>query len=436
MPMRINRSCHSTGNISAIKQECGQRFPCPPHPRARLPTAIISNGKGAWLTATDRPLTWDRSTLLRRLGPPADTLSETRLERAHRISGTDDAALRKLHMDRQPPPPLLADTLKRVEIDQQLQDFIDQMNSDDPAQYQKADPQTQLWLLSQTGLWPEAKTLRFLNAKGETVWEHKGQENAAVAQIHEAQMKNGDLLKTLLETLDESERKILLEEEFGTPATQLHVRAAKLRKQLARQAQAKRVALFDSRYRGLETTDDPRLQKIIDSTPGLPTSAAHEVLFGASRPRLAGHGSRQPASAPGASAHAGRRIRCRISRAYEGLYMDALESNDTQRLALHSLEKLPGWSPQVRLEVRRLQPHRHTCGTAIGPLHAPIERTLVRTDRRRLCARKRQGHAVRRNRPLYRRAPGIARRAARRAGYPYWPGPTAQTYLAPVRAGP
>lgn len=365
------------GQHLCIQQESGSAFLAHPSRAHAYRPPIISNGQGAWLTAADRPLTWDRSTLLRRLGPPADTLSEARLEWVHRISGSDDAALRKLHMDRQPPPPLLADTLKRVAIDQQLQDFIDQMSSDDPVQYQKADPQTQLWLLSQTGLWPETKTLRFLNAKGETVWEHKGQENAAVAQVHEAQMKNGDLLKTLLETLDESERKTLLEEAFGTPAAHLSVRAAKLRKQLARQAQAQRAALFDSRYRGLETTDDSRQQKLIDSTPGLPTSAAHDVLFGASRQDLL---AMDQGDLP---VHLAQRARwaahqVRISRAYEGLYMDALENSDTQRLALHSLEKLPGWSPQVRLEVRDFS-RSGTLRDSVGPPHAPIVRTLVRT---------------------------------------------------------
>lgn len=365
------------GQHFSIKQASGNAVLAHPTRAHAYRPPIISNGQGAWLTAADRPLTWDRSTLLCRLGPPADTLSEPRLEWVHRISGSDDAALRKLHMDRQPPPPLVSDTLKRIAIDQQLQDFIDQMNSDDPAQYQKADPQTQLWLLSQTGLWPESKTLRFLNAKGETVWEHKGGKNAAVAQIHEAQMKNGDLLKTLLETLNETERKTLLAEDFGTPAAQLHVRAAQLRKQLARQAQAKRASLFDSRYRGLETTDDPRQQKIIDSAPGLPTSVAHEVLLGASSQDLL---AIDQGNLP---THLVERARwaahqARISRAYEGLYMDALESSDTQRLALHSLEKLPGWSPQVRLEVRDFS-RTGTLRDSVGPLHAPIQRTLVRT---------------------------------------------------------
>ena len=365
------------GRHLAVKQQAGNAVLAhPSHAHAYQPP-VIGNGKGAWLTPLDRPLTWDRTTLLRRLGPPAEALSEAGLEQAQRISSTEDGALRKLYLDRQPPPPLLADSLKRIHIDQQLQDFIDQMNSDDPQVYAKADPQTQLWLLSHTGLWPESKTLRFLNAKGETVWEHPGQANAAVAQIHEAQMNSGDLLKTLLETLDESERKTLLEEDFGTPTTQLHVRAAKLRKQLARRAEDKRASMFDSRYRGLELTTDARVQKIIDSTPGLPVSAAEEVLLGASGQDLL---DIDQGTLP---SHLIERARwmahhVRISRAYEGLYMSALENQDTHRLALHSLEKLPGWSSQVRLEVRDFN-RTGTIRDAIGAAQAPIRRLLVRT---------------------------------------------------------
>ncbi|MDY4299873.1 leucine-rich repeat domain-containing protein [Pseudomonas salmasensis] len=365
------------GQHFAVKQQADNTVLVHPSHLHAYPPPIIGNGKGAWLTPLDRPLTWDRSTLLRRLGPPADSLSDTDLEQALRISSTDDGALRKLYMDHQPPPPLLADSLKRIHIDQQLQTFIDQMNNDDPQVYSKADTQTQLWLLSQTGLWPETKTLRFLNAKGETVWEHPGRENAAVAQIHEAQMNNGDLLKTLLETLDEPERKTLLEEDFGTPTTQLHVRAAKLRKQLARRAEDKRASMFDSRYRGLELTTDARVQKIIDSTPGLPVSAAEEVLLSANGQDLLDIDQGVlPSHLVERARWAAHQVR--ISRAYEGLYMSALESGDTHRLALHSLEQLPGWSPQVRLEVRDFK-RDGQLHDAIGPAQAPIRRLLVRT---------------------------------------------------------
>lgn len=365
------------GQHFAVEQQAGNAFLRHPTRTHAYRPSVMGNGNGAWVTPVDRPLTWDRTTLLERVGPAADGLSAARLEQAQTISGTDDASLRKMYMDRQPPPPLLADTLKRVKIDQQLQDFIDQMNSDDPALYKKADPQTQLWLLSQTSLWPESKTLRFLNAKGETVWEHKGRKNAAVAQIHEAQMHKGDLLETLLETLDESERKTLLEEDFGTPSTQLHVRADNLRKRLAERAQEKRAAMFDSRYRGLEITDNTRVQKIINTVPGLPVSAAEEVLNGATDLELLEiDQGRVPQALRDRADWAAHEVR--ISRAHEGLYMDSLESSDTQRLALHGLQNLPGWSPQVRLEVRDFN-RTGSLRDSIGEPAAPIQRILVRT---------------------------------------------------------
>lgn len=365
------------GQHFAVRQQSGSTVLQHPTRANAYRPRIIGNGKGAWVTELDQPLTWDRKILLRRLGPMADGLSDARLEQAFHISGTEEGALRKMYMDREPAPPLLADTLKRVNIDQQLQDFIDQMNSDDPAQHRQADAQTQLWLLSQTGLWPDSKTLRFLNAEGETVWEHKGSENAAVAQIHEAQMKNGDLLKTLLETLDEAERKILLEEEFGGPSIQLHVRTATLRKKLARQAQDKRASIFDARYRGLELSAEGRVQKIIDSAPGLPTSAAEEVLRTATGQELLeiDQGT-LPTHLIDRARWAAHEVR--VNRALEGLHMDALENNDTHRLALHSLENLPGWSTQVRLEIINFS-STGKVWDAIGNPQAPIRRVLVRT---------------------------------------------------------
>ncbi|WP_434607493.1 leucine-rich repeat domain-containing protein [Pseudomonas sp. D2-30] len=42
----------------------------------------------------------------------------------------------------------------------------------------------------------------------------------------------------------------------------------------------------------------------------------------------------------------------RIVQAYEGLYLPTKGNPDTWRLALHSLEHLPGWPAQVRIEIR------------------------------------------------------------------------------------
>jgi hypothetical protein len=58
------------------------------------------------------------------------------------ISGTHENVLRKMHTNAGPLPPVLADTLKRFTIDQDIQTFIEQIGSDRPDLYLKADPVT------------------------------------------------------------------------------------------------------------------------------------------------------------------------------------------------------------------------------------------------------------------------------------------------------
>lgn len=72
------------------------------------------NGHGAWVSETENPRQWEGPTLMRRLGHSTDTFSETQLEQVRQISGTEDAELRRAHMDNTPPPPLLIDTLQRL----------------------------------------------------------------------------------------------------------------------------------------------------------------------------------------------------------------------------------------------------------------------------------------------------------------------------------
>ncbi|SUD32846.1 leucine-rich repeat-containing protein [Pseudomonas fluorescens] len=351
----------------------------PRRPQAYQPP-VLTNAQGAWLTDLERPLSWDTVTLMRRLGYQTDGLSDSQLQQARIVSDTHDNALRKMHVTQQTPPPLLADTLKRFKIDQDLQDFITQMNSDDPAIYKQADPQTQLQLLTSYGLWPSTKTLRFLDSTGQSLWELSGSQGASVVQIHDAQLKNGELLHVLVESLDEADRKTLLEEPFGTPPSSSLTRAATLRKKLARIADDKRFSLFDSRYRSLEHTRNARVQKIIDAAPnrGLPTSLAEELLAGCSGAELQAIDQDQiPKRLIELAAWTQHEVR--VTRASEGLYLHTVDSPDTHILALHSLENLPGWSPLVRLEVRQYRPDGPLLD-AIGPEDGAIKRILVATE--------------------------------------------------------
>ncbi|MBN0979988.1 hypothetical protein JTY93_19705 [Pseudomonas hygromyciniae] len=362
-----------------VQEDAGRYFILhPTRPEAYRPQ-VMTNGQGAWVTELENPLSWDRTTLMRRLGYQTDTFSDEQLAQARDSSATHDNTLRKMHATQQTPPPLLADSLKRFGIDQQLQDFLAQLNSDDPAVYAKADPQTQLQLLISYGLWPSSKTLRVLDASGRTLWEFPGEDGASTVQVLEAQLHNGDLLPTLIEGLSEPERKQLLDEEFGLPPSSSRTRAGALRKTLARLAEDKRFSLFDSRYRGLDRTSDARAQKIIDSVsrPGLPAPVAEELLASASGEELkaidAGTVPPRLVELAEWSLH-----EVRTTRAYEGLYLDTVENPDTCRLALHSLENLSGWPTWIRLEVRQYRADGPLLD-AIGPTHALTQRTLVAT---------------------------------------------------------
>ncbi|MDF9777066.1 hypothetical protein OKW11_004023 [Pseudomonas baetica] len=72
------------------------------------------NGHGAWIGETENPRQWEGPKLMRRLGHSTDAFNETQLEQVRQISGTEEAELRRTHMENTPPPPLLTDTLQRL----------------------------------------------------------------------------------------------------------------------------------------------------------------------------------------------------------------------------------------------------------------------------------------------------------------------------------
>jgi Leucine-rich repeat (LRR) protein len=111
--------------------------------------------------------------------------------------------------------------------------------------------------------------------------------------------------------------------------------------------------------------------------PALSRRAIREILETASESeRLQLHGQR------GASArldNAARRAvqQGRLSRALAGLHRQAGAGADTDRLALHSLQRMPGWPTDLRLEVR-FQAIDGPLLDSIGAPNAPLRRYLVK----------------------------------------------------------
>lgn len=88
------------------------------------------NGHGAWRHTLERPLQWDRLTLLRRMGHVTEALTDEQLLKVADAVGINDNALRKMHLDHLPPSPELADAMQLFAADLGLVEASEQISSD------------------------------------------------------------------------------------------------------------------------------------------------------------------------------------------------------------------------------------------------------------------------------------------------------------------
>jgi Leucine-rich repeat (LRR) protein len=173
------------------------------HPRnAQAYQPILEhNGHGAWRHTLERPLEWDRLTLLRRMGPVTEAFIDEQLLQIADVSGISDNALRKMHRDHLPPPPELADALRLFEADAQSAPVL------------KADRGSMVGMLQRAcpGLDPSAAQRVLLDANAEELtrlqttrrvplkmleearwYARQGRVNQAFASLHQQVMASAD----------------------------------------------------------------------------------------------------------------------------------------------------------------------------------------------------------------------------------------------------
>lgn len=293
---------------------------------------------------------WQAAQLFRRLGHSVAQFSDVTAARILVVSGIDEAVLREMHVHSRRPPALLEDSIRRFGTDQQIQTFIAQLKSFDPAIYTKADPQMQEQLLQARGV-----------------------------LLPKRVPGNGDPLRALVEALDDQSLKKLLGDSaaFGDSLPGLDIRVARLRARMASWAEESRSALFEEREARFEHSNDEEVLQLRRVFPDLPKTIAEELWRNAGaleRLRLRNQLGISRQMAEEALFYL-REVR--LSRACEGLYLEAVTGPDTDRLALHQLQTLSGWSPQVRIEVRAGQ-FDGALIDSIGPAEAAIRKVLVR----------------------------------------------------------
>ncbi|NVZ81982.1 hypothetical protein HX836_09260 [Pseudomonas yamanorum] len=318
------------------------------------------NHAGVWSHEVDAPLTWDRQTLIRRLGLEQTPLSPERLEQARAASGVEDDVLRQAVVEHEPVPLMLNDTLERFKAHQALTTFVEQMSSAEPAEYAKADPALQLQIMQRHGMLPTDVALRVLASHGRVLWQSEALASwpTRVVVLTDEQLIRGQLLEQVLNTLQGIDPQ--LKDVPGSALDAQAVRAGKLRQHIADTVDTFKSALIEERYKALTASVDPDVQRVMASHPMLPTSVAEQLLSGLTVEAQQAFHDTGLLPPPRIEQAKWYEQEVRVSRAYEGLHLDTPGNLDSLRLALHSVETLPGWPQGTRMELRQY--------SATGPL--------------------------------------------------------------------
>nr|WP_268801053.1 NEL-type E3 ubiquitin ligase domain-containing protein [Pseudomonas sp. BSw22131] len=142
---------------------------------------------------------------------------------------------------------------------------------------------------------------------------------------------------------------------------------------------SQRAEQFRQQYEASEVSSDPLVQLIRRDFPGVSTAVAEDLastLTSAQTLQILDN-ARLPLRVSEAAVWQQRQTR--LNRAFEGFYLKSVSNADTEILSLRLLEKLPGWSDQVRLEVR-LGSTEGSLLDSIGVPEATVHKVLVKSN--------------------------------------------------------
>ncbi|HEX4551836.1 NEL-type E3 ubiquitin ligase domain-containing protein [Pseudomonas sp.] len=354
----------------------------PARPEAYQPQ-LLHNGSGIHLFEGEQPLDWDDKTLLRRLGPASDGLTDTQLQQARRLSNTSYGQLRRTYVEQTHIPPLLDDQLSRLRVDNKLQRLTQQLSSNDPALHMKADAVAQLDLLTRYRVWPDQVSMRIIDRQGRTLWEHTGEKappgRKLVVQLHEHEISSKDLLPTVIETLDHQQTPLQIDGAALNGALSLPEKVQTLRQHLARIAGRHREEIFNNHLdsaSGSLTTEGALIRSHV---PDIPKPVVNRILANVSETerRAMVDDSRLPLRVK--SQARDMQFEARAGHAREGLYRPSMMTADSEKLMLKTLDADGDVLADLRIEVRE-QSISGTLRACAGPADADTVRILVRDD--------------------------------------------------------
>ncbi|HEF4761829.1 TPA: hypothetical protein SAN82_004287 [Pseudomonas putida] len=359
--------------VVARDSETGlHRLKHPQRPDAYQPM-LEHNGWGSWKTELDRPLEWDKLRLLKRAGGVTDGLSDESLEQALTVSGVTEDALRRMHVEHEPLPAMLIDSLNRFKVYADAGELGQQILADRiPETLESSIPAFMIDLPR----WPESRAIALFDGPGlEGASYDFGNLLVKPEQqikLTRAELRAGYLPYRVIEHFSESEIHELLGQSISSDR---QVRIDELRKRLAAEADRNHLRTFETLYKRHDATDDVQVRLLRDAYPPMPVVVAEELLRDASPEELRHLSEKR--SVPLSLRERARiaQAQVRSSRAFEGLYLESLADSDTRRLELESLAAMPGWSTQVRIEIRAIS-FTGELKASVGPEAAPIRKVI------------------------------------------------------------
>ncbi|MCU1749135.1 NEL-type E3 ubiquitin ligase domain-containing protein [Pseudomonas sp. 6D_7.1_Bac1] len=345
----------------------------PRRPQAYQPR-LEHNGAGSWKTELDRPLEWETRRLLRRLGPSVDGFSDETLMQIHTVSGVHEGVLRRMQVEHGTPPAALADTVRRFKAYADAQGCAERI---------LAGQVSEEWagflprFMTELRGWPDGKAIEVFERadfSGPSIKEGYVQASPAhTLRMTQEQLVAGILPERVVQFLDEQDLREVIGQWMSGDR---RARVEALRTQLALQAQKRNRWIFDKLYSARERSANPLVNLLKRDYSALSTRMAEELLHPAEPADLQHmtEKKRVPLTMARRAEEAEQQVR--LTRAYEGLYLEDIHNADTPRLALHSLETLAGWPVDVRIEIREYS-FEGTLHDSIGPLDAPIRKVLI-----------------------------------------------------------
>ncbi|WP_314919494.1 dermonecrotic toxin domain-containing protein [Pseudomonas helleri] len=310
------------------------------------------NGEGVWVNETEQPLTWSDETLRQRLGTVTEGFSDAEFRQALRISDVSFDDLRRMYVENEPIPAALKDTLKRYAANSKARGVGPHILA---GRMPRETCTFAVTFTLELPRWPQNVAFEVYEvASPLTTAKRFGNAQATgadVIKISDVELMSAKLPERVVDRFSRSELEQLLGE--SVPFEE-HERVQLFREKLAAHASDNAGRLFESIFNDVIPENDPdaaALGLIQRAYPRLTTSRIRGLLADASPAEKAVLQQGKIPMKLGLNAlHVQRAMR--IEQAYLGLYLDEMVTADTEILVMNSLEALPGWKDDLRLEVR------------------------------------------------------------------------------------